>query len=182
MANDATSDMADFPDGLSLERHRELAGRAGYVWVRRALLSCLAGLPILALLNVFGQHPVTSYATAKAVSVSVTAPSRLRSGLIFQVKVKVDARRDIKQLQLDLDEGWWESMSVNSTAPEPEEETSKHGQIQLTYGKLQAGESLVARIYFQVNPTNVGNRREDLTVADGETPLLIVHRSLTIFP
>jgi hypothetical protein len=174
--------MATLPDGLSLERHRELAGRAGYVWVRRTLLACVAVLPILALLNVFGQHPVTSYAASKAVSVSVTAPTRLRSGLIFQVKVKVDARRNIKQLQLDLDEGWWESMSVNSITPEPEEETSKQGHVQLTYGQLQAGESFVSRIYFQVNPTNVGKRREDVTVADGETPLLTVRRSLTIFP
>ena len=115
-------------------------------------------------------------------SLSVTAPTRLRSGLIFQVKVKVEARRDIKQLQLDFDEGWWESMSVNSIVPEPEQEASKDGRVQLTYGKLGAGASLVSRIYFQVNPTNVGKRRENVILADGETPLLAVHRSLTIFP
>jgi hypothetical protein len=174
--------MADFPDGLSAERHRDLGGRGGYVWVRRVLLSCIAVLPVLALLNVFGQRPVTSAANGPAASLSVTAPTRLRSGLIFQVKVRVDARRDIKQLQLNFDEGWWESMSVNSITPEPEEESSKNRQIQLTYGKLQAGESLVARLYFQVNPTNVGERREDVTVADGNTALSTIHRSLTIFP
>lgn len=174
--------MANLPDGLSLERHRGLVGRARYVWVRRALLLCIAALPILALLNVFGQHPVTSSTSGGAATLSVTAPTRLRSGLIFQVKVKVDARRSIKQLRLNFDEGWWESMSVNSIAPEPEEETFKQGQVQLVYGKLQAGESLVSRLYFQVNPTNVGKRRENVTVADGETPLLTVHRSLTIFP
>lgn len=152
------------------------------MWVRRALLSCVAVLPILALLNVFGQHPLTSYAASKAVSISVTAPTRLRSGLIFQVKIKVNSRRDIKQLRLDFGEGWWESMSVNSIVPEPEEETSQQGRIQLIYGKLEARESFVARIYFQVNPTNVGKRREDVTVADGETPLVTLSRSLTIFP
>ena len=73
-------------------------------------------------------------------------------------------------------------MSVNSIVPEPEQETSKEGQVQLTYGKLPAGQSLVARIYVQVNPTNVGKRHENVTLADGETPLLTVHRSLTIFP
>lgn len=174
--------MANLPDGLSLERHRDLSGRVGYVWVRRALLSCIAVLPILALLNVFGQHPVTTYAANKAVSMSVTAPARLRSGLIFQVKINVTARRDINTLRLGLDEGWWESMSVNSILPEPEEETFKDGHIQLAYAKLMSGESFVIRIYVQVNPTNVGERREDVTVADGNTSLLTLHRSLTIFP
>jgi hypothetical protein len=165
-----------------LENHRELHGRQRYVWIRRGLLCCIAVLPLLALLNVFGQHPATSSASGPVASLSVTAPTRLRSGLIFQVKVKVEARRDIKQLQLDFDEGWWESMSVNSIVPEPEQEASKDGRVQLTYGKLEAGESLVSRIYFQVNPTNVGKRRENVILADGETPLLAVHRSLTIFP
>lgn len=145
-------------------------------------MCCIAALPLLALLNVFGQHPVTSFANSPAAALSVTAPTRLRSGLIFQVKVKVDAHRNINQLLLDFDEGWWESVSVNSVVPEPEQETSRHGHIQLTYGKLKAGESLVSRIYFQVNPTDVGKRRESVILADGDTPLLSVNRSLTIFP
>jgi hypothetical protein len=174
--------MAGIPDGITLEEHCDLRGRERYVWLRRALLCAIAVLPALALLNVFGQHPATVSAGVPAASLSVTAPTRLRSGLIFQVKVRVDARRDIKQLQLDFDEGWWESMSVNSITPEPEEESSKQGHVQLSYGKLQAGESLVSRVYFQVNPTNVGKRRENVTLADGETPLVTVHRSLTIFP
>jgi hypothetical protein len=152
------------------------------VGARRGLLCCIAVLPLLALLNVFGQHPAITSASGPAASLTVTAPTRLRSGLIFQVKVQVDARRDIKQLQLDFDEGWWESMSVNSIVLEPEQETSKAGHVQLLYGKLEAGESLVARIYSQVNPTNVGKRRENVILADSETPLLTVHRSLTIFP
>jgi hypothetical protein len=174
--------VAELPDGITLESHRDLHGRERYVWVRRGLLCAIGALPLLALLNVFGQHPATSSASGPVASLSVTAPTRLRSGLIFQVKVKVDAHRPIKQLQLDFDEGWWESMSVNSIAPEPEEETSKHGHIQLTYGKLRAGESFVSRLYFQVNPTNVGNRSESVILADGETPLLRINRSLTIFP
>jgi hypothetical protein len=174
--------MTVLPDGITFESHRDLQGRERYVWLRRGLLGAIAALPLLALLNVFGQHPSTSFASSPAASLSVTAPARLRSGLIFQVKVKVYAHRAIKQLQLDFDEGWWESMSTNSIVPEPEEETSKGGHVQLTYGSLQTGESLVCRIYFQVNPTNVGKRHEDVTLADGETPLLTVHRSLTIFP
>jgi hypothetical protein len=174
--------VAEFPDGIISRRHHDLHGRRRYVWVRRVLLCAIAVLPLLALLGVFGQRPSTITATSPAASLSVTAPARLRSGLIFQVKVKIEAHRTIKKLQLNFDDGWWESMSVNSVAPEPEEETYKDGQLRLIYGNLQSGESFVCRIYFQVNPTNAGKRRENVTVADGETPLVTVHRSLTIFP
>jgi hypothetical protein len=167
------------PDGIALGRNRDLQRTP---WVRRALLCCVAVLPALALLGVFGQDPSTTSAASPAASLSVTAPTRLRGGLIFQVRVKVVARREIKQLRLDFDEGWWESMSVNSIAPEPSSENSHDGQVVLSYGSLPAGKTLVCWIYFQVNPTNVGKRREDVALQDGSALLARVHRSLTIFP
>jgi Mn2+/Fe2+ NRAMP family transporter len=170
--------MSDFPDGITLGRNVDLHTP----WLRRALLCCIAALPVLALLNVFGQDPTTSYAHTSAVSVSVTAPARLRSGLIFQVHVKVIARRTISQLEIVFDSGWWESMSVNAIAPEPSESQSENGQVVLSYGKLQAHDSFSSWIYFQVNPTNVGKRREDVEIRDGTMPLAHIHRSLTIFP
>ena len=174
--------MADAPEGVVLERSRDLAGRRHHPYYRRLLLCVIAALPVLALLGVFGQKPSTSSADASVASLSVTAPSRLRSGLIFQVKVRVMAHRQIKKPEIVFDEGWWESMSVNSIEPEPTESRSKDGQVVLSYGKLEPGESLTSWIYFQVNPTNVGKRHEDVQLDDGETPLVSVHRSLTIFP
>jgi hypothetical protein len=174
--------MTDVPEGLALERTRDLSGRAHHAFYRRSLLCLIAVLPVLALLNVFGQHPSTSEASGHVASLSVTAPTRLRSGLIFQVKVRVVAHREIKQPEIVFDEGWWESMSVNSIEPEPTESSSKDGRVELTYGKLSRGQSLVSWIYFQVNPTNVGKRRENVELDDGETPLASVHRSMTIFP
>jgi hypothetical protein len=170
------------PDGLSLERHRDLLGRSGHVWYRRALLAAIAVLPILALLNVFGQRPTTTSARASAADLVVTAPARLRSGLIFQVRVKVTAHQDIGKPQLVFDPGWWESMSENSMAPNPSNETNENGRIVLSYNKLAAGHTLVAWLYFQVNPTNVGKRREDVELDDGSSRITYVHRSLTIFP
>jgi hypothetical protein len=41
---------------------------------------------------------------------------------------------------------------------------------------------LLVWLYFQVNPTNVGKRREDVELDDGATMITRVHRSLTIFP
>lgn len=174
--------MAEAPEGVVLERSRDLAGRRHQHHYRRLLLCAIAVLPVLALLGVFGQKPSTSSANGATASLSVTAPTRLRSGLIFQVKVRVVAHREINKPEIVFDEGWWESMSVNSIEPEPSEASSKGGRVILSYGRLEPGESLTSWIYFQVNPTNVGERREDVEVDDGATPLVHVHRSLTIFP
>jgi hypothetical protein len=170
------------PEGLTLDRNRDLAGRTRTPWPRRAILCGIAVLPVLALLNVFGQHPSTSSLDTPAARLSVTAPSRLRGGLIFQVRVEVVAHRAISQPELVFDKGWWESMSVNSIVPEPSESSSEDGRVVLSYGKLAAGQSLVTWIYFQVNPTNVGQRSEGLELRDGSTSLARIHRSMTIFP
>jgi hypothetical protein len=145
-------------------------------------MCCIAVLPLLALLNVFGQHPTTSSASSPAASMNVTAPARLRSGLIFQVRIQVSARRDIKELQIVFDKGWWESMSVNSIVPEPSQESSEEGKVVLSYGELAAGHQQVNWIYFQVNPTNVAKRTENVELRDGSAPLLRIHRAITIFP
>jgi hypothetical protein len=174
--------VSELPEGFTPERHRDLVGRHRGTWIRRLLLCLVAVLPALALLNVFGQHPSTTAADGSAASLSVTAPSRLRGGLIFQVRVEVRAHREIKQPRLVFAKGWWESMSVNSIVPEPSESSSRDGRVVLSYDKLEPGQSLISWIYFQVNPTNVGKRREDVELDDGGTPLVTIHRSLTIFP
>jgi hypothetical protein len=170
------------PEGITVERHIELEGRRQSPWLRRALLCCITALPVLALLNVFGQDPSSSTASSPAATLEVTAPEHLRSGLIFQVKVKVQAHQEIKQLQIAFDTGWWESMSVNSIEPNPSNETSHNGQVVLGYGNLPAGQTLISWVYFQVNPTNVGKRREDVSIQDGNRLLVRIHRSATIFP
>jgi hypothetical protein len=170
------------PDGLSVDRNLNLRGRSGHVWYRRTLLCLIAVFPMLAVLNVFGQHPTVSTARTSAADLTVTAPTRLRGGLIFQVRVQVTAYRTITKPQLVFDRGWWESMSVNSIEPNPSNQSTQNGSVVLSYDKLPAGRTLVAWIYFQVNPTNVGERREDVELENGNTTIARVDRSLTIFP
>jgi hypothetical protein len=170
------------PDGLTAERHRDLRGRTRHPRYRQVLLCLVAVFPVLALLNVFGQRPTVNIASAAAADLKVTAPARLRSGLIFQVRVEVLAHRALSMPHLIFSQGWWESMSENSIAPNPTDETSSNGRVVLTYGKLSAGHALIVWLYFQVNPTNVGSRSEDIELTDGSTPITTIHRSLTIFP
>jgi hypothetical protein len=170
------------PDGLTVKRNLRLDDRWGHVWYRRGLLCLIAVLPVLALLNVFGQHPTVSIAKSSAGELKVTAPARLRSGLIFQVRAQVTAHQTITKPQLVFSPGWWESMSVNSMEPNPSSQSTRNGSVVLTYPELHAGHTLIAWIYFQANPTNVGKRTENVELDNGSTAIARIHRSLTIFP
>ncbi|HET7046836.1 MAG TPA: hypothetical protein VFI54_01080 [Solirubrobacteraceae bacterium] len=173
---------SSLPDGLSVARNRDLRGRARHPQYRRVLLCLVAVFPVLALLDVFGQRPTVSTAHAAAADLRVTAPARLRSGLIFQVRVEVVAHQTISVPQLIFSQGWWESMSENSIEPSATDETSSNGRVSFTYNKLTAGHTLIMWLYFQVNPTNVGKRSEDVELNDGSKQITSIHRSLTIFP
>jgi hypothetical protein len=149
---------------------------------RRALLALIAVLPLLALLNVFGQDPTSSAANSAAASLKVTGPAALRGGLIFQVRLDITAHQDLSKPQIVMSRGWWQEMSVNSIEPQPSTESTMNGSVVLSYDKLQAGQTLAVWLYFQVNPTNVGRHNENIALYDGQTQLMQIKRSLTVFP
>lgn len=159
-----------------------MAGRERHPAYRRGLLALVAALPILALFNVFGQDPSTATADSGAASLSVTAPTALRSGLIFQVRATIAAHRDLGQPQLVMSPGWWQEMSVNSIEPQPTDQSTSNGAVVLSYGKLAAGQTLTVWLYFQVNPTNVGGHTQNIALYDGSKPLTRLDRSVTVFP
>jgi hypothetical protein len=174
--------MAGAPDGLTLERNRDMAGRESWVWVRRTLLALLVVVAILALFDVFGQRPATTKVDAPQASLSVYAPARARSGLIYAARFHINAHRDIKDAYLVLDPGWAEGYTVNGLAPQPVTEASRNGRIAFGFGHVPAGHSLIFFMSLQVNPTNVGRRSQNVELDDGETPILTVHRMITILP
>jgi hypothetical protein len=168
----------------SLEPYRDISGsgRAYDPWVRRAVLVLLALLVVAALLNRFGQHPVTSNAAAPSATLAVQSPENLRAGLIFQARFTIGARDRLAKPTLILQRGWFESMSVNSIVPDATQSDARDGSVRLTYPPLAAGSSRVVWIYFQVNPTNLGKHSEDVVLVDGSRRLITVHRSVTVWP
>jgi hypothetical protein len=174
--------MPVMPDQLSLERHRDLQGRNTHPWVRRGILGALGILVIAALAGVFGQRPTTSRAGAPAATLEVQAPARLRGGLIFQARFAVAARRRLEAPTLALSRGWFESMSVNSMVPTPTAQETSGDRVELTFDPIEAGTTMTFWIYFQVNPTNVGRRDENVELADGSETLARVDRTITVFP
>jgi hypothetical protein len=174
--------MADAPDTIKLTKHRDLSGRGWQIWVRRVLMSLVALIPTLALFNVFGQRPVTSNAAAPAASLMVYAPTHLRGGLLYMARFRITAKSDVKKAVLILSSGWAEGITINTIAPSPISEGSSNGRLTFELGHIPAGGSYVLFMDFQVNPTNVGHRAQDVTLADGSTALITLRRNVTIFP
>jgi hypothetical protein len=73
-------------------------------------------------------------------------------------------------------------MTVNSIVPAPVSETSQNGSLRLGLGHIDAGQTYKVLIYYQVNPTTVGRKGQDVELVDGNRTLGSVHRTLTVFP
>jgi hypothetical protein len=173
---------APVPEGLDPARHVALEGRGAHPAVRRTFLVLLGAIAVAALANVFGQHPSSSRASASFASLEVQSPTRLRGGLIFQARIQVRARTRIAHPTLVLQHGWFESMSVNSIVPDPQSQSEVDGTVRLVLPSLAAGRSSTTWIYFQVNPTNLGRRSEDVALEGGRGQRVAVRRSVTVFP
>jgi hypothetical protein len=174
--------MAQPPDTLTLARHRDLEGRERRPYVRWTILTLLGLLCLLGLGNVFGQRPDTATAANDGVELEVYSPERLRSGLFFMSRFTIRAQREVESATLLLDPGWLEGITLNTLEPAPVGEANRDGKIALDLGRVRAGTEHVFFLHFQVNPTEVGHRSQDVALLDGETPLVHVDRTVTIFP
>jgi hypothetical protein len=170
------------PDTLVLKRHRDMDGRGWHPWVRRSLMALVAVVPVLALFNLFGQHPSTSTATASKATLRLYAPTHLRGGLLYMGRFTITAHQALTKANLVLSRGWAESSQINTIEPGPTGEGSDNGRLVFQLGHIAAGKSFVLFMEFQVNPTNVGSHNQDVTLKDGDTTLTTIHRSVFVYP
>src|SRR4051794_36111359 len=75
---------------------------------RRAILTLLLVVPLLALADRFGQRATESGAGGARAPLARRAPATVRGGLFFQSRVTVRARTRIQHPRLVLDQGWAE--------------------------------------------------------------------------
>jgi len=174
--------VASSPDQLTLARHRDLRGREHKPYLRWLLLTLLAFFCLLGLMNTFGQRPDTASGAADGVQLEVYSPEKLRSGLFFMSRFTIRADRELEAATLLLDPGWLEGITLNTLVPSPVGEANRDGKIAFDLGRVRAGTDHVFFLHFQVNPTEVGQRPQDVELLDGETSIVRLDRSVTIFP
>ena len=172
--------MAD--SSIRVGRYRDLKGRNAHPWHRRVLLALLAVIPVLALFGVFGQTTDTTKAQAAQATLTLSGPSRLRGGLLYQWKLQVLAHQDIPTPKLALDEGFLNGLTVNTIEPQASQELNRDGHVVLEYDTLNSGQQLTVWIQYQVNPTTVGRRTIRVELDDGNNPITSLTRHVTVFP
>jgi hypothetical protein len=174
--------VADVPDQLTLKRHRDLIGRERRPIVRALGLGALGVLCLLGLANLFGQRPLTRTAESAVAQLDVYSPTKVRSGLYFESRFHIHAHEEIEKATLVLEPGWLEGMTLNTIAPGPIGEASRDGRLAFDLGHIPRGGEHILFLHFQVNPTNVGSRSQDVELYDGDERLLTLDRSVTVFP
>ncbi len=173
--------MTDIPDQIVLKVARDREGKRDVAF-RRVALTGIAAFLLLGLLNQFGQRPSTSIADSQAARLEVYAPKRVRGGLFYEARFRIDAVREVKEATLVLDPGWAEGITINTVEPGPIGEASRDGKLAFDLGRIPAGQKHVFFLQLQVNPTNVGYRSQDVRLYDGEELLAKIDRSITVFP
>ena len=174
--------VAELPDLLDRKRHVDLEKSSLEPWLQRAGVVVLAALLVAALANVFGQKVETASATAAAAELEVEAPSAVRSGLIYEVQFTITAHRALDEPTLVLDSGWFDGFTINTFSPDTADWVQRDGLNLLSYGPLAAGDVLVVRLQYQVNPTMVGRRDQGVALEDGGSPILTLDHDVTVFP
>jgi hypothetical protein len=175
--------VTDVPDLLDLPRHRDLLVLGRRIWYRRVLLGLLAVFLLLGVANVFGQRPAGTVVSSPAARMELYAPTRVRSGVLYEARFTIVAHREIGRALLMLSPGWNEGQQLNTIEPVPFGQSSRNGDLLLTLGHIAKGATYRIFFEFQVNPTNVAfGRTTDVALYDRGTRLLSIHRSLTVYP
>lgn len=149
---------------------------------RRLAFASLVVFLGLGFFNLFGQQPSTTTAEAADAKLEVYAPERVRGGLFYEARFRVDAVRELKEATLVLDPGWAEGITINTVEPAPVGEASRDGKLVFVLGRIPAGQKHLFFLQLQVNPTNVGHRSQDVQLFEGDQLLATVERNVTVFP
>jgi len=170
------------PEGLTLEHDRDLVDRERRPLVRRALVGLLAGILVLGLFNLFGQQVDVSSAESSGARLEISAPTKVRGGIFFQARFRIRAVEEIAKATIVLDSDWLEDITLNTVEPSPAGEASQDGRIALELGRIPAGDEHRLYLHFQVNPTALGRRSQDVELYDGERLLLSAERDAIVWP
>ena len=88
----------------------------------------------------------------------------------------ITAHQDVKNALLQLSPGWAEGMQINTIEPGPLGEASRNGDLLFTLGHIPAGRTFRLFMQFQVDPTNVGRRQQNVSLYDGKALLATLAR------
>lgn len=155
-------------------------------WYRYANPAAVAGIGLFlgaALVGAFGgqPHPTRVIETSSATIV-LEFPERLRNGEFFEMRAKIQAKRDFTDIGLSLSSSYWRDLTINTMIPAPSEEKSERGDYVFTYGEMKAGDTLTVKIDGQINPPMFAGTKGTLKLKDSNSTVAAIPLELTVFP
>jgi hypothetical protein len=169
------------PETLTLKRHRDRRGRLGPWWRWVGTIIVLV-MPVLALLNVFGQRTDVNSVSAPGAKLTLFAPSNGRGGLMYTAKFDIVARQELKNATLVLAPGWADQYTSNGIAPQPSNETSANGKLSWSLGDIPQGKTYTEFVSLQINPINVGDHTQTVWLYDGSRQVAVLNHHIRIWP
>jgi hypothetical protein len=167
------------PDGIAARHFTDSGG-----WWRGFVpIAVLGALLAAALFGVFGgTADPRVIAEGKGVRLAVEAPRTLRSGMILEIDIAVDADRPVARPVVAISGSYLHNLSFNSVIPAAKEATFVNGTVTLGYGPLNAGDRLQVKLDGQVNPPLIGDNDGEVAILDGTTVLAARPVRLRVFP
>lgn len=175
------TDSTALPDGID-ERHvapvRGLRAHASPI-----AFIVLGAMLAMASTGMLGGAPApVTIVNAPGASLQLKVARPLRSGLFFETRILVTARRAIAKPVVGVDASLWRDLTINSQIPAPAEERFEQGQYRFEYGALKAGETLEVKIDGQTNPPLVGKVAGKITLLDDDAPLAETRIVIPVLP
>ncbi|MGH8194608.1 MAG: hypothetical protein ACREQ8_09445 [Woeseiaceae bacterium] len=99
------------PEGIEPRHVQETAGIVAHAWP--VGLAALGALLVAALFGVFGTEARMTGAGA-GVDIAVDGPVRIRNGEVFEMRVAISTKRDLRDLVLLVDHDIWRNVTVNT--------------------------------------------------------------------
>lgn len=168
------------PDGLDEYHTQPHRGAAKHASVLSIVL--LGALLATAVTGVLGGRAMTVERKNAAVRAEIEVPTTLRNGEFFEMRIKIDARRQIDKLGLGIGSRIWRDVTVNTMIPAAIEETYQDGAYRFTFGRLESGGRFVVKIDSQINPSRRGAAEGTIDILDGDIVLLSVPMRITVLP
>lgn len=168
------------PDGIG-DIHRR--ARSWHRHANPAMLIALTVLLGVALTGTFGGGPnPLRVVETPAMRLTVNFPETLRNGEFFEMRAELTAKQPIGDAGLVIPASYWRDLTINSTLPAPAEERPAPDGYHLSWGPLDAGETLTIKIDGQINPPLVGGTTGEITVTDGDRVIARFPAMLKVYP
>jgi hypothetical protein len=167
------------PDGIE---RRHVEKRDGLVFTAGPV-TLLGAIMLVAMLGLFGgKGPDVLHAAGNGGELTVSMPLILRSGLLFEMTIGVQATSDLSDAVIAIDPALWRDMTINTGMPAASEEKFEAGLLTLHYGPLGTGGRIELKVDGQLNPDRRGGTRGDVALLDGTRRIATIPVSVKVFP